>query len=160
MVRRGEEGVDHFPLADDIGVGGMDIGSAYPAPGPASELPRRGRGTPHHGGDLVEGQVEHVVQDERQPLRGGQRVQHHVQRQPDRVGQQRLILGGRPVRAADDRVGNVHAHGLLTPLRERSTFRHTRATIVVSQPPRFSTPLASDRLRRNILAIHAVFIRR
>ena len=43
---------------------------------------------------------------------------------------------------------------------ERSTFRHTRATIVVSQPPRFSTPLASDRLRRNILAIHTVFIRR
>jgi hypothetical protein len=34
-------------------------------------------------------------------------------------------------------------------LRERSTFRHTRATIVVSQPLRFSTPLASDRLRRS-----------
>ena len=45
----------------------MDIGSAYPAPGPASELPRRGRGTPL---GVVEGQVEHVVQDERQPLRG------------------------------------------------------------------------------------------
>ena len=46
--------------------------------------------------------------------------------------------------------------GTITPmgssrrvLRERSTFRHTRATIVVSQAPRLSTPLASDRLRRS-----------
>jgi NADH-quinone oxidoreductase subunit B len=66
-------------------------------------------------GDLVEGQVEHVVQDERQPLGRSQRFEHHLQRQPDRVGQQRLILGARPVRTADDRVGHVHAEGLLAP---------------------------------------------
>jgi polyisoprenoid-binding protein YceI len=34
-------------------------------------------------------------------------------------------------------------------LRERSRFRHTRATTVVSQAPRLSTPLVSDRLRRS-----------
>jgi hypothetical protein len=33
--------------------------------------------------------------------------------------------------------------------RERSMFRQTRATIVVSQPPRFSTPSAPDRLSRS-----------
>lgn len=36
-------------------------------------------------------------------------------------------------------------------LRERSMFRHTLATTVVSQPPRFSMPLASDRPRRTRL---------
>ena len=34
-------------------------------------------------------------------------------------------------------------------LRERSTFRHTRATTVVTQAPRLSTQLASDRLSRS-----------
>jgi hypothetical protein len=34
-LRRGEEGVDHLPLAGDIGVPGLDLGSAHPAPGPA-----------------------------------------------------------------------------------------------------------------------------
>jgi allantoicase len=60
------------------------------------------------------GQVEHVVQDERQPLGGGERVKHHLQREPGRIGQQRLIPG-------------------------------VRATTVVSQAPRLSTSLASDR---------------
>jgi hypothetical protein len=36
-------------------------------------------------------------------------------------------------------------------LRERSMSRHTRATTVVSDPPRFSTPLVSERLRRSQL---------
>jgi hypothetical protein len=49
------------------------------------------------------------VQDERQPLGGGQGLEHDLQREPDRVGQQRLILGAAPVRTADDRVGHVHA---------------------------------------------------
>jgi len=33
--------------------------------------------------------------------------------------------------------------------RERSMFRHTRATTVVSHPPKFSTPLVSERLSRS-----------
>ena len=43
----------------------------------------------------------------------------------------------------------IVARVCLNVLRERSTFRHTRATIVVSQALRLSTPLASDRLRRS-----------
>jgi hypothetical protein len=57
----------------------------------------------------------HVVQHEREPLGGGQRVEDHQQRETDRVGQQRFMLGIDPVRAADDRVGQVHAHRLLGP---------------------------------------------
>ena len=34
-------------------------------------------------------------------------------------------------------------------LRERSMFRHTRATIVVNHPPRFSTLPAPERLSRS-----------
>jgi hypothetical protein len=34
-------------------------------------------------------------------------------------------------------------------VRERNMSRDTRATIVVSHPPRFSTPLLSARLSRN-----------
>ncbi len=36
-----------------------------------------------------------------------------------------------------------------TSLRDCSMFRHTRATTVVSQPPRFSIWLASERLSRS-----------
>ncbi len=52
--------------------------------------------------------------------------------------------------------GPMTGSGTCTPkdssrrrLRDRSMFRHTRATIVVSHPPRFSTPPAPDRLRRS-----------
>jgi hypothetical protein len=34
-------------------------------------------------------------------------------------------------------------------LRAWCMFRHTRATTVVSQPPRLSTPLVSERLSRS-----------
>jgi hypothetical protein len=87
------------------------------------------RAVGHHGkiwarGSPVGPQYEIRVEDgdehgevavARQPLGRGQCLQHHLQRQPDRVGQQHLILGAQLVRAADHRVGHVHAHGLFTP---------------------------------------------
>ena len=65
----------------------------HPPARAARELPRRGGRAAHDGCDLVERQVEHVVQHERHPLGGRQRLEHHQQREPDRVGQQRLVLG-------------------------------------------------------------------
>ena len=56
------------------------------------------------------GHREHVVQHEREPLGGRERLEHHEQRETDRVGQQRFVLGVEPIRAAHDRVGHVHAH--------------------------------------------------
>jgi len=59
------------------------------------------------------------------------------------------MLGVDPVLAAHDRVRRVRARRLLARgLRERSMSGHTRATIVVSHPPRFSTPPVPGRLRR------------
>jgi uncharacterized RmlC-like cupin family protein len=77
-------------------------------------------GAPHDGGDLLKRHGEHVVQHEREPLGGSQGFEYHEQRESDRVGQQRLVLGVEPIRAAHDRVGHVHAHlglaqGLLAP---------------------------------------------
>ena len=46
------------------------------------------------------------------------------------------------------RIGSGRCVSCLT-LRERSVFREMRATTVVSQPPRFSTWLASVRLSRS-----------
>jgi len=78
-------------------------------------LSRRGRGSLDHRGDLLERHGEHVVQHEREPLRGRQRLEHHQQSQPDRVGQQCFVLRVYTVLVADDRVGHVHVEGLLPP---------------------------------------------
>ena len=81
---------------------------------------------------------------------GAERLEHHQQREPDRVGQQRLVLGVGPVGAVDDRLGHARAERLLRRVsRERSMFRETRPTTVVSQPPRFSTVAASVRFSRS-----------
>jgi hypothetical protein len=56
---------------------------------------------------------EHVVQHERQALGRGQRLQHHEQREADRVGQQGLGLGVRLVAVRHDRVGQAHVEGVL-----------------------------------------------
>ena len=45
------------------------------------------------GRDLVERDAEHVMQDEREPLGGRERVEDDHQRHPDAVGEQRLVLG-------------------------------------------------------------------
>ena len=145
-----EEGVDHVSLTGEIGVGSRYLGAFDAAPGPAGELPRRRRGSTDHRRDLLEGQLEHVVEHEREPLRRGQGVEHDEQGEPDRVGQQRLLL------RLELPSGLMTGSGRCTPkdssrrvLRDRSMFRQTRATIVVNHPPRFSTSLAPARLRRS-----------
>ena len=138
----GEEGVDDFALAGEIGVGHRGR-SLHPAPRAARELPRRGRGAPDDGRDLVERHAEHVVQHEREPLGGRQRLEHDEQREPDRVGQQRLVLGVDPVRrgSRSDRARARRAAPRGATCASAACSGTRRATTVVSQPPRFSTPL-------------------
>jgi hypothetical protein len=68
------------------------------------------------------------VQDERQPLGRGQRVEHHEEREADRVGQQGLVLGLELALKADDGVGDVHIQGLLasSPSRAQHVQAHAR----------------------------------
>jgi hypothetical protein len=83
-------------------------------------LPGRVGRALQHRGDLPERHVEHVVQHERDPLGRAERVKYHQQRQPDRVGQHRLLLGtadvGRAGAEAGHRVGLEVLLGVARPL--------------------------------------------
>ncbi len=65
--------------------------------------------------DVRKRHAEHVVQHERQPLRRSERVEHHEQRKPDRVGDQRLLLRVDAAFEADDGVGHVDVRELFAP---------------------------------------------
>jgi hypothetical protein len=60
------------------------------------------------------------VQHEREPLGGGERLEHDQQRKTDRVSQQRLVLGVGAIHAVDDRLGYAYAQGLLAPRPARA----------------------------------------
>jgi hypothetical protein len=62
-------------------------------PRAAGQLPRRRRRALHDPPDVLEGHPEQIVQDEREPLRRRQLLQHHEQGDPDRVGQDGFLLG-------------------------------------------------------------------
>jgi len=147
-ARSGKEGVDDLSMAGEIGV--RHLRSLYPAACTAGELPGGGRGASHDGTDLVEGDGEHVVQDEGEPLCRSQGLENHQQRRADRVGQECFVLGVVPVPEAHDRVGRWALIGSSRrDLRERNMSRETLATAVVSHPPRFSTSLVSEQLSRS-----------
>lgn len=61
----------------------------------------------------VERDVEHVVQDERQSLQGVQGLQDNEKRQPDRVGQHRVVLGRRGLDVVDDGLRQPRAVALI-----------------------------------------------
>ena len=90
------------------------------------------------------------MQDERQPFVRRQGIEHDQQGKADRVGEQRLFLRLRS-RPRPYRVGQVRPGGVLRAggCACGSMFRHTRATMVVSHPPRFSTSAVPDRLSRS-----------
>jgi hypothetical protein len=67
------------------------------------------------------------VEDEGEPLGRGQGVQHHEEGQPDRVGEQRLVLGLETCLWTDDRVGQTGLEGLLAPPLPRAKHVQTDA---------------------------------
>ena len=70
-----------------------------------ARLARSGRCAIDDRRDLLERHTEHVVQHERQPLRGLERLEDHDQREADRIGEQHLLRGV----GADDGIRDVHA---------------------------------------------------
>ncbi len=159
VARGGEEGVDDLAL---------------PAPGR-----RRGAGAlaPHAAagaaGQLA-GRVGRAVRRSARSPRTAPRTCRAGRRpaaRPGRASPAPPAAPGRPSRPAaprargsipptglDDRVGHVRASSGSSrrAVRERSMFRHTRATTVVSQPPRFSTSLASDAAQPQPGVLHGV----
>ena len=73
-------------------------------------MPRSG--SARRGRDLVEGDGEHVVQHEGEPLGGRQCFEYHEQRETDRVGQERFLLGVVSVLTAHDRLGHAERAAL------------------------------------------------
>ena len=99
--------------------------ASHPAPRAARQLARCVGGPVDHGSDLAERHGEHVVQHERQPLGGGQLLEHHQHRQPDGVRQQRLVLRVNTFLKRHDRLRDAHVDGLLTPRLARPQGVHT-----------------------------------
>jgi hypothetical protein len=146
--RGGDKGLGDRPLPGQPpgrdwpapGLTGRDVlpgGPSDPAPAPARELPRTVGRAPRDLRDLAERNPEHVVQYERHPLGRRQPVEHDEQRQPDRVGQDRLLLGaadvGRARADAGYRVGLEVRLGAGRPLLPA---RPPRAEHVQAQPRR------------------------
>src|SRR5712692_5960793 len=95
-----EEGVDHLSLASEISVRSRYLRTLDTSSRPAGELSCCCGRSSDHGGDLIEGQLEHVVEHEGQPLVGGEGIEDNEQGETDRIGQQRLLRRG-----PDDRIG-------------------------------------------------------
>jgi hypothetical protein len=60
------------------------------------------------------------VQHERQPLRRGERLEHHEQRHAHRVGEHHLLFGIERALDGDDRVGKVRVQQVLAPRGARA----------------------------------------
>ena len=122
----GEEGVHDLSLAGDLG-DGRSGRSPHPAARPARELAGRLRRALNDRRDLVKRHVEHVVQNVCQSLGWTERLEHDQQREPDRVGEQRLVLGVRTLGGVDDPLWDARAERLLEYPDARGACSRTRA---------------------------------
>jgi hypothetical protein len=93
-------------LNRQVGVGSR-VARLDAAASAAGQLTSRLGGPLHDGCDLLEWPVEDVVQDERHAFGRRERLEHHEQREPDAVGEQRRMLGADSINAVDDRFGDA-----------------------------------------------------
>ncbi len=111
-ARGGEEGGDDLPAPVAVGVPGFRL-ALHPPPCPARELPGGVEGAADDRRDLVEGQVEHVVEDEGDAFRRGQPLEGDEERQADRIGERHVVIRSR--RGARNRLGGMRVEALLLP---------------------------------------------
>jgi hypothetical protein len=88
-------------------------GALQPASSATGELTDRVRGAVHDRGDLGIGHGEQVMQDEHHTLDGAERVKHHKQRGPDRLGEKRVLFGVELLVSRRHRLGRPLTHRLL-----------------------------------------------
>ena len=141
-ARGGEEGVDDLPLAGEIGVG-----HRWPRPAPGGARGWRAAG-PRSGSAP---RSERSRRRARRTCRAARtraarrepasRARRAARGRPSRPAALRARGRSRPRGSRSGRARARPADSSRRDLRERSMSRHTRATTVVSQPPRFSTPL-------------------
>ena len=104
--------------------------SLHAAAGAAGELPRRGGRAADDRRDLLEGDGEHIVQHEGEPLGRRQRFQHHQQRRTDGV---RHLASSRSC-VVGDGLRHVRAHRFLAPRFARAQHVETDARDHRGQP--------------------------
>jgi hypothetical protein len=144
----GEEGPDDLMVDGAVAVR-RAVRCSEPPARPASQRSYGDGLAPEDHCDLVERNTEHFVQHEREPLGRRQSVEHDQQRKPHRVGQHRLVLGTTAAfRNEIPLLDRASSGASPRDVRVRSMFRQTRATTVVSQPPRLSMP-SGERLSRS-----------
>ena len=146
---RGEEGIDHLALPGEVRVGNGRR-ALDPPPGPARQLPGRRR-RPAHDQRRSRRTAPRTCRAARTPAAPRERA-----RPAPRAGRARPSRRATPPAPGRPRPPVTIGSGTCTASgssrrdrRDRSMFRHTRATTVVSQPPRFSMLPASDRLSRS-----------
>jgi uncharacterized protein YbjT (DUF2867 family) len=135
-----EESVDHRSLTSEVGIRNRYVGAPHAASCPARQLSRRRRGAADHGCDLLERQLEHVLEDERQPLGRGQGVKHDEKSKADRIGQHRLFLRLELALWAYDGVGQAHPEGFLPSNVARTQHVQTHAGDDRRQPTGHNEP--------------------
>jgi hypothetical protein len=142
VARSGEERIDDAALLREVTV---RLRRAAHAPAGAARQLLGGRlGAVEDRRDLGEGHAEDVVQHERESLGGAERVQDHQHGQADGVGQHRFVLGIDGVRQRHHRVMSGELRRASRRVRrDRSMFRQTRPTTVVSQACMLSTAIGS-----------------
>ncbi len=102
--------------------------------GSARELPCRFGRAFDHRCDLVEGHGEHVVEDERETLRGVECLEHHEKRQAHGVGEHDRVARVDGL-AGHDRIGHSRLEGLLAPRAPRAQHVEAHAGRDGGQPP-------------------------
>ncbi len=112
LPRGGEVGVDDGALASEVGLRWRRC-AADAAARTARELPGRLGRALDESGDLIEGDLEHVVEHEGESLRRAQGVEDDLQRDPDRVGQEGLVFRIAARIRGDDRLGHERVERLL-----------------------------------------------
>ena len=127
----GEEGIDECGLAEPVCLPGRVL-LLHARAGAACELAGRWRAAVEDRGDLVEGDREDVVQDERDSLGRSAGVEYDQQREPDRVGKECLVFGSDSPGFASGSGRARPAGGWGRDLRAWSMFKQTRETTVVS----------------------------
>ena len=132
LARGGQERVDDGPLAVEVDVrNGRALDAST---GPARELSGRRRRPADDGRDVVERQREHVVEDEGDAFGGRQGVEDDEQGEPDRIAEQRLLLGIEAVLRAHDRIREMRLQRRLAPRPARSQHVEADATDDRRQP--------------------------
>jgi len=109
----GKERFDDRPLRPRIYIG-RGWGALHAPTRPARQLACCLRRTLNKGSDLVEWHRKHVVQDERNPLRRRESLQHDLQRHTNCIREQRFVFGILPDRRRDERLENETLKGFLS----------------------------------------------